>query len=319
MIYTIAFSLSLITMLVITPELRKIACKTNYMEQPQLDSERKIHKEPKPYLAAVGLFFVFWIVYFMATRSISIKILYILLSSTLIFMIGMVDDWFKIRGKDLKALPKILVQLLACALVYKAGVQFVGFTNPIDGTYVLLPAALQFILTITWLFGVTTVINFTDGMDGLAGGISCISACTLFIVAFMMKDTNSAIMGIILVGICLGYLKYNKFPSKILMGDAGATFLGFMLGIISLNGAFKQATVLSIFVPILALGLPIFDNIYVVFKRIKEGKPIYVGDASQAHFRLVAHGLTQKQAVYVLYLISLCLNLSAIIIFMVQV
>ena len=124
---------------------------------------------------------------------------------------------------------------------------------------------------------------------------------------------------IILVGICLGYLKYNHFPAKILMGDAGATFLGFMLAIISLDGAFKQATLISILVPILALGVPIFDNLYVVMKRIKEKKPIYVGDASQAHFRLVAQGLTQKQAVHFLYQISICFNLGAIILFMLKV
>ena len=316
--YFVAFLLALVSMLFITPRLREIAFKTNYVEQPKKNCERKIHKEPKPYLAAVGIFFVFWIVYFLVTKEIDKKIFFILMSSCLIFSIGMIDDWVKIRGKDLSALPKLIVQVLACIIVYIGGVEFEGFTNPLDGTYIILPTVLQFILTIIWLFGVTTVINFTDGMDGLAGGISCISSMTLFIVAYAMKDFHSAMMGIILVGVCLGYLRYNKFPAKILMGDAGATFIGFMLGIIALDGAFKQATVLSIFVPVLALGLPIFDNIYVVLKRMKEGKPVYIGDSSQAHFRLVAHGLTQKQAVYVLYLITVCFNLSAIILFMIN-
>lgn len=317
MSYFVAFFMSWVLMLLVTPVLRKVACKTNYMEQPKADS-RKIHKEAKPYLAAVGLFFVFWIVYFLVMKRVNSKILYILASSTIIFAIGMVDDWYKIRGKDLKALPKMIVQLIACALVYKGGIQFVGFTNPLSGEYIILPTLLQFILSIVWLFGVTTVINFTDGMDGLAGGVSCISAITLFIVARAMGDISAAVMGIILVGICLGYLKYNKFPAKILMGDAGATFLGFMLAIISLDGAFKQATMFSIFVPVLALGLPIFDNIYVMFKRMKEGRPVYIGDTSQAHFRLTAQGLTQKQAVYVLYLVCVCFNLTAIILFMTQ-
>ncbi|MBE6023110.1 MAG: undecaprenyl/decaprenyl-phosphate alpha-N-acetylglucosaminyl 1-phosphate transferase [Cellulosilyticum sp.] len=316
--YFIAFLLSLMSMLWITPKLRAIAFKTNYVEQPKKDCERKIHKEPKPYLAAVGIFGVFWIVYFLVSKNIDRKILCICIGATLVFTVGMLDDWIKIRGKDLSALPKMLVQLLACVIVYFGGVQFIGFTNPVDGTYVLLPTIMQFILTIVWLFGVTTVINFTDGMDGLAGGVSCISSFTLFIVAFGMGDEHSAMMAIILVGVCLGYLRYNKFPAKILMGDAGATFIGFILGVIALDGAFKQATMLSIFVPILALGLPIFDNIYVVLKRMKEGKPIYVGDASQVHFRLVAQGLTQKQAVYVLYLVTACFNLSAIILYMIN-
>lgn len=317
--YFIAFLLALVMMVFITPRLREIAFKTNYVEQPNKNCARKIHKEPKPYLAAVGIFFVFWGVYLFVSKGLGRKEVFILIGSSMIFAIGMLDDWIKIRGKDLSALPKMIVQVLACIIVYFGGVQFVGFTNPIDSTYVLLPTVLQFILTVVWLFGVTTVINFTDGMDGLAGGVSCISAITLFIVAFGMGDNHSAMMAIILVGVCLGYLRYNKFPAKILMGDAGATFIGFILGVIALDGAFKQATILSIFVPVLALGLPIFDNIYVVLKRMKEGKPIYVGDSSQAHFRLVAHGLTQRQAVYVLYLVSICFNLSAIILYMINI
>ena len=244
--YCIAFLLALISMLFITPKLREIAFKTNYVEQPKNEA-RKIHKEPKPYLAAVGIFFVFWIVYFGVIKGINKKVFFILLSSSLIFAIGMLDDWIKIRGRDLSALPKMIVQVIACIIVYFGGVQFVGFTNPLDGTYVLLPTMMQFILTVIWLFGVTTVINFTDGMDGLAGGVSCISSITLFIVALGMGDHRSAMMAIILVGVCLGYLRYNKFPAKILMGDAGATFIGFILGVIALDGAFKQATVLSIF------------------------------------------------------------------------
>lgn len=313
MFYFLAFLSALVIMLAVTPQLRKLAYKINYLEKPRADMERKVHKEPKPYLAAVGMFVCFWILYFIFVGSFSSKTITVFASSFMIFAIGMADDWFKINGKDLKALPKFVIQLLACILVYRAGILFRGFTNPFDGSFVELHEWIQFLLTVLWLFGVTTVINFMDGMDGLAGGISCISACTLFVVALSKGQNISALMAVLLVGICLGYLRYNKFPAKILMGDAGATFLGFMLGLISLDGAFKQATVISIFVPILALGLPIFDNIFVVFKRMREGKPIYIGDSGQVHFRLLSKGFTQKQTVYVLYLVCICLNLSAII------
>ncbi len=303
-------------MLLITPKLREIALKINYLEKPKIHVERKIHKEAKPYLAGVGIFFTFWVCYFIFVRDFSMKTIFILISSSMIFVIGMLDDWFKIKGGDLRALSKMMVQLTACSLVFFVGIRFTGFTNLFNGSYILLPVWLQFLLTVIWLFGVTTVINFTDGMDGLAGGLSCITSCTLFIVALAKGNTTSALMAISLVGICLGYLKYNKFPAKILMGDAGATFLGFMLGLISLDGAFKQATVLSIFVPILALGVPIFDNLFVVIKRIGNHKPVYVGDATQVHYRLLAQGLTQKQVVNHLYLVSICLNLCAIIVFL---
>ncbi|WP_160687504.1 MraY family glycosyltransferase [Clostridium sp. C2-6-12] len=314
-----AFTFSFLMMLFLTPKLMHLAYKINYLEKPQLDNERKIHKEAKPYLAGIGLFFSFWVTYFIISQTYDTKNLIILVSSFLVFLIGMIDDTFKIKGRDMKALPKMFFQLFACILVYSANIKFVGFTNPFDGSYVLLPTWLQFLLTILWLFGVTTVINFTDGLDGLAGGITGISSCTLFIVALFKDDMSSALMAIILIGICLGYLKYNKFPSKILMGDAGATFLGFILGIISLDGAFKQVTVISIFIPILILGLPIFDNIFVMLKRLSEGRPIYIGDASQLHFRLLSKGFTQKQVVYLLYFASACLNLSAIFLLLLRV
>jgi UDP-N-acetylmuramyl pentapeptide phosphotransferase/UDP-N-acetylglucosamine-1-phosphate transferase len=318
LIHIAAFALSLALMLVFTPLLRRLAIRLDYQEKPKADEERKIHTEAKPYLAGLGIYLVFWACYFLLIRDFSSKTWLLFVSSTMIFGVGMLDDWFKIKGSDLKALPKFLVQLAACILVYAAGVRFLGFTNIFNGEYILLPVWLQFTLTITWLLGVTTVMNFMDGMDGLAGGLSCISACTLFVVALAKGNTYSGIMGIVLAGICLGYLRYNKFPAKILMGDSGATFLGFMLGLISLDGAFKQATVVSIFVPVLALGLPIFDNIFVILKRLKDHKPVYIGDSSQIHFRLLKKGLTQKQVVAFLYLVSISLNLLAIIRFMAQ-
>ncbi len=314
MTYLLSFILSLVLMLIITPLLKRLAYKIDYTEKPKAD-DRKIHKAAKPYLAGVGMFVTFWVLYVIFVRDINMNTLLIFISSLMIFGIGMIDDWYKISGKDLRALPKFIVQIIACSLIFFANVKFLGITNPLSHVYYSFPVWLQFLLTVSWIFGITTVINFMDGMDGLAGGLTCISAGTLSIVAVVKGDTTSAIMGIILVGICLGYLKYNKYPSKILMGDAGATFLGFTLGLISLSGAFKQATMISIFVPVLALGLPIFDNIYVVFKRIREHKPIYVGDTNQVHYRLLSTGLNQRQVVQFLYLASLCLNLVAIIIF----
>lgn len=317
LIYFLSFAAALVLMLVFTPLLRKLAYKIDYTEKPKSD-ERKIHKTAKPYLAGVGMFVTFWVLYAAFVRDFSTGTLLIFAASLLIFGIGMLDDWYKISGRDLKALPKFIVQIIACSLVFFAGVRFFGIANPFNHTYFAFPVWLQFTLTILWMFGVTTVINFMDGMDGLAGGLTCISACTLTIVALVKGDVTSSIMGALLVGICLGYLRYNKFPAKILMGDAGATFLGFLLGLISLEGAFKQATVISIFVPILALGLPIFDNLFVCLKRIHERKPVYVGDTNQIHFRLLSSGLNQKQVVSYLYLVSLCLNLAAIIVFILK-
>ncbi|GAB1533224.1 MraY family glycosyltransferase [Brevibacillus formosus] len=243
----------------------------------------------------------------------------VLSGSLLLLIIGTIDDWYKTQGKDFSALPKLIVQISAAVIVYLSGITFSGFYNPLSGEYILLPQWLQFILTILWIFGVTTVINFSDGMDGLAGGLSAISAGTLFVVALVKGQSTSAIMAISLIGVALAYLRYNKPPAKIFMGDAGATFLGFILAVIALDGAFKQATVLSLFIPILALGVPIFDNLFVVTKRFLQGKPIYQADASQVHYRLLRSGLNPKQVVTFLCLISVCFSLTSIILLLLGV
>lgn len=313
-----AFLVALISMLIITPVLRKLAIQLNYVEKPVYESLRKLHKKDKPYLAGVGMFAVFWMILFFTKPLSDYTLRLVFIASFIIFLTGMVDDWIKIKGSDLKAGPKLIIQLIACFIIFMSGIAFKGFTDPISGDYILLPYILQAILTVLWIFGVMTVVNFSDGMDGLAGGISCISCSTLFVVSASNGLSGPALMAISLVGITLGYLRYNHFPSKILMGDAGATFLGFIIGIISLEGPFKQATAVSILIPLLALGIPIFDNLYVMYKRHRERRPLHIGDASQIHFRLHNKGLSQKQTVYVLYLGTLCLNLIAIILMLVE-
>jgi UDP-GlcNAc:undecaprenyl-phosphate GlcNAc-1-phosphate transferase len=318
-LYALSFLISFIIVYVLIPPFGKLAFRLDFVDKPRKDIERKIHREPIPLTASYVIFIGFFITYLLVSRDFSLQTGAIFVGGVLLLIIGTLDDWYKTKGKDFPALPKLIVQISAAVLVYASGIAFTGFYNPFSGEYVFLPVFLQFILTILWIFGVTTVINFSDGMDGLAGGLSAISAVTLFVVALAKGQTNSAIMAIILVGVTVAYLRYNKPPAKIFMGDAGATFLGFILAVIALDGAFKQATILSLFIPILALGVPIFDNIFVVIKRFLQGKSIYQADASQAHYRLLRAGLSHKQVVMFLCLISTCLCLSSIILLLVQI
>ncbi|OZB91094.1 MraY family glycosyltransferase [Paenibacillus sp. XY044] len=314
-VYVIGFIVSLVIVLALIPPLRKLAIRVDFVDRP---THRKIHKEPVPHLASIAIFLGFMIPYIVLTGHWDKEMAGIVAGSLLILGIGMIDDWYKTKGKDFAALPKTLVQVGAAVIVYYSGISFEGVTVPFTGHMVVFPEWLQFILTILWIFGVTTVINFMDGLDGLSGGVAAISALTLFIVAIAKGQSHSAVMAVILVGVTLGYLRYNKPPAKIYMGDAGATFIGFMLGIIALDGAFKQVTVISILVPVLALGVPIFDNIYVVIKRYRDGKPVYKADRSQIHYRLLSWGLSPKQAVVFIYLLSACLSLSSIILMLIS-
>lgn len=316
--YVLAFLVSFCIVYLLIPPLGRLAFRLDFVDRPREDVERKIHREPIPLTASYAIFIGFFITYLLFARDFSLETLALFIGGVLLLTIGTIDDWYKTKGKDFPALPKFIVQIAAAILVFLSGNAFTGFINPLSGDYVSLPFILQFILTIVWIFGVTTVINFSDGMDGLAGGLTAISAVTLFIVAVTKGQSASAIMAISLVGVTLAYLRFNKAPAKIFMGDAGATFMGFILAVIALDGAFKQATMLSLFIPILALGVPIFDNLFVVIKRFLQGKAIYQADASQVHYRLLKAGLNQKQVVAVLYLVSVCLSLSSIILLLIE-
>lgn len=318
-LYAIAFAMSFLIVYLLIPPLGKLAFKLDFVDKPRKNVERKLHRESIPLTASYAIFIGFFVAYLIVARDFSLQTGAIFLGGILLLVIGTFDDWYKTKGKDFPALPKLIVQASAAVLVYASGIAFTGFYNPFSGDYVVLPVVIQFLLTILWIFGVTTVINFSDGLDGLAGGLSAISATTLFIVALVMGQSNSALMAIILVGVTAAYLRFNKPPAKIFMGDAGATFLGFVLAVIALDGAFKQATVLSLFIPILALGVPIFDNLFVVIKRFLQGKAIYQADASQAHYRLLRAGLNHKQALMVLFLVSTCFSLFSIILMLVQI
>jgi len=205
MLYLAAFVISMVLVLVLIPPFRKLAIKIDFVDKPRPDSERKIHREPIPLTAGVAIFIGFFITYFALTGVISREAVGIFIGSALILGIGLVDDWYKSQGKELASLPKLIVQVSAAVVVYSYGIAFEGFNNPFTGHYINLPEWLQLILTILWIFGVTTVINFSDGIDGLAGGLSAISGGTLFVVAITMGRGESALLAVILVGAALGY------------------------------------------------------------------------------------------------------------------
>ena len=163
------------------------------------------------------------------------------------------------------------------------------------------------------------ILNTASAVAGIKAflSLSFISTLTFAATAVILNQPPSLYFSLILAGTILGFLVYNKYPAKIFMGDSGANFLGFILSIIALDGAFKQATILSLMLPILALAVPIFDNLFVIFKRFSEGKPVYQADRSQIHFRLQEKGLNITQIVTILSAISLVCSIISILLLMV--
>lgn len=317
--YIVAAVFSFLIVYFLIPVFIKVANKIGFTDKP---TERKKHRGPIPLGAGIPIYIGFFTIYFIMNyffvEGEMKKQYWILLGATLILLIGLVDDYYKTKGKEFPIFPRLVVQLLAAIIVFKGGVAFEGFSNPISHNYVLLPVQLQFILTITWIFGVTTVINWSDGMDGLAAGISTVSAITFFFAALILGQWPSALTSIILGAAIFAYFLYNKHPAKVFMGDSGANVIGFLLSIIAIDGAFKQATVLSLFVPIFALAVPIFDNIFVIFKRFTEGKKVYEADRSQMHYRLEEKGLSTKQIVNYILGISLFFSILSIIVLFIK-
>jgi UDP-GlcNAc:undecaprenyl-phosphate GlcNAc-1-phosphate transferase len=308
--YILAMVVSLLIALITMPFLMKLASKLQFTDKP---NKRKQHKKPTPLCGGIALYIGFFVSYFMFVRDDLPQQITVFIAATMIVLIGLIDDLYKTKGKEFPIFPRLVIQLLSAILVFKSGIVFEGFTNPITNQFIELNETIQFLLTITWIFGVTTVINWSDGMDGLAGGLSLISAITFFLAAIILNQPKSALVSIILAGVICGFLYYNKYPAKVFMGDSGANLLGFILSITAVEGAFKQATVLSLFIPILALAVPIFDNLFVIIKRFSEGKPVYQADRSQIHYRLEEKGFSTVQVINYIMLISFIFSAISIV------
>lgn len=209
---------------------------------------------------------------------------------------------------------KILFQLAAAICLIICGLKIQFITNPFDHLNLYVGLHIFAIpITIVWVIGITNALNLIDGLDGLAAGVALISCITMFVIAVLNQRWEAAILTSILGGSILGFLPYNFNPASIFMGDTGSQLLGFLLAAISIEGAIKSATAFAIVVPILALGLPIYDTLFAMIRRKINGKPIMQADRGHLHHRLLDMGLTQRQAVIIMYLISAVLGSFAII------
>ena len=168
-------------------------------------------------------------------------------------------------------------------------------------------------ITVLWIVGITNSVNLIDGLDGLAIGVSAISATTVLVIALLVAEGEVAVVMAALVGACVGFMPYNMNPAKMFMGDTGATFLGYILATMSIQGLFKFYAVISFAVPFLILGLPIFDTSFAFIRRIAHGQSPMHPDRGHVHHRLIDMGMSQKQAVATLYVISAILGLSAVV------
>ncbi|MBR3077857.1 MAG: undecaprenyl/decaprenyl-phosphate alpha-N-acetylglucosaminyl 1-phosphate transferase [Oscillospiraceae bacterium] len=292
-----------------TPLVKLLAKKVGAMDVPK--DNRRMHDHPIPRMGGLAIFIGFLLSALIFTREIDQGLKSILLGAIVIVILGVFDD-----RRALGAKLKLAVQLVAAAVVVFYGdLRIDRITNPFGGSLYSYwdLGVFAYPITIIWIVAITNAVNFIDGLDGLACGVSCISSLNLLVIALLVSDAKVAILMAALTGACLGFVPYNFNPAKIFMGDTGSTFLGFMLATVSIQGLFKAYTAISFIVPFLLLGLPIFDICFAVIRRIASGHSPMEADRGHFHHRLIDMGFSQKQSVAIAYVLTGILGLAAVL------
>jgi UDP-GlcNAc:undecaprenyl-phosphate GlcNAc-1-phosphate transferase len=290
---------------VLTPFMAALARRMGVVSVP-LD-ERRMHVDAMPMLGGLGMYLAVMVsVLLVVPWGDTVKA--VLAGGTLITAVGLVDDYIQIRP-----LVKFLGQLAAigCALVFN--VRMESLSLPFAEGPVGLPVWASVIVTVIWLAAIINMVNFIDGLDGLAAGVCAISALTFGIIAYSLYRVDTAILAFTLAGATLAFLRFNFHPAVIFMGDAGAMFLGFVLGVISLQGVMKTSATVALLLPLLVLAVPFFDLFLIVLRRLWRRVPFYTPGRDHVHHELVlVAGFSQRKSVLLLYGWCILLNGAAV-------
>ena len=305
--YFVAFLFSLVLVLFLTPLARRTAFRFDILDHPR--APVKVHKEPVPYLGGAAIFLAFLIPVIAGFFLLNIpgegkkELSGILLGGILIVALGLGDD---LEGFSAKT--KLSVETIAAILLITFGVRLK-----------FLPFWPSIPLTILWVVGITNAFNIIDIMDGLSSGVAFITSLALIAIALPGNQAFVILASAALAGASLGFLRYNFFPAKIYMGDAGSLFLGFTLSSLAIGTSYTALNRIALFAPILILGIPIYDTFLVTALRTKKGRSIL--RASNDHFalRLVALGLSRKKTVLTVYLISILLAIVGVVVTLVKI
>jgi UDP-GlcNAc:undecaprenyl-phosphate GlcNAc-1-phosphate transferase len=315
----ISFLAALAIAALTTPLAIKLAPVIGAMDTPK--DERRMHNRPMPRFGGMGIFIGVMVSMLCAALALLpqlppelrdgqvSKLAGIMAGGALIYVVGVVDD---LRGMSPRV--KFIFQIICACVVCAFGVRITFFMNFTGGVHIYFNSIVSFIITVIWIVGITNTINLIDGLDGLAAGVAAIAALSIAYTAFISEGMYTAtVIMIAVAGGALGFLPFNFHPARIFMGDSGALFLGFMLGSVSIIGPVKSATVIAVIVPVLVLGLPIFDTCYAILRRLANGRPIMEADKGHLHHRLMAAGMGQKRSVLTLYGISGIMGVTAVV------
>ena len=305
--YLLPLLVAMIISFATTPLVRKLAFKVGAVDIPK--DNRRVHKEAMPSMGGLAIYLG---VVITATIFLPIDrtLFSIIAGGTLIVISGIIDDI-----SEMSARLKIVFQVVAALILVWGGVRIDTVTNPFSSTNVLLDLGYFSIpITVFWIVGIINTLNLIDGLDGLSAGVAMISSLSLMFVAGKFGLTSIIILSATVAGACLGFLPFNFNPAKIFMGDTGAMFLGFMMAVISIEGVMKSVATIAIVVPIIILGVPIFDTTFAIFRRLLSGQSISTADKGHLHHRLLDRGYSQKKTVLILYGISAFFGVFAVLV-----
>jgi len=306
-----AILLGLIAVLAIARVCIPLALRLRLVDLPGREPHKQ-HLRPVPMAGGIALLlslllgeWLFGTLDFPAVRGSYLAVL-------VIFIFGLLDDY-----KNLSPIYKLIGQILAAVVLVRLGVSIGIFESP--GFFIQVePPFDRFIdwgLTILWVVGITNAFNFVDSMDGLAVGLGGVAAAFFMIVTLDAQQPDLAIHSALILGVCAGLYFFNSPPALLFLGDSGAQTLGFLLAVLSIaynpQGAEQSS---SWFIPILLLGVPIFDLALVVFSRMRRGKPIYTAARDHTYHRLLSLGLDPFRAVVVMHMAALSLGCFAFVI-----
>lgn len=310
--YILTFSIAFAVAYMLTPSVRSFALRFSVIDKRDI---RKVHNKVVSRFGGLAIYlgFIFAMASsFFLNSGLEIKDIVslskVIMASTLILCLGIYDD---IKGAD--AWIKLFIQVLAAVFLIDSGFMikkiYNPFGSPIDLGVLCVP------ITILWLVGITNSINLIDGMDGLAGGVMFIASMGLFVTFLIMKETQAvAVFAVLaLAGAVLAFLRYNWTPAKIFMGDTGSMFLGFTIAAIALMTSYKATTSIVLFVPIIALGIPIFDTTLAFGRRVLRRQNPFTADKDHLHHYLMRQNLGKQQVVIILLALTLALNIFAIL------
>ena len=295
-------AVALLIVVLLTPAVGGMARLLGVVDDPD---ERRLNRRPIPRLGGLAIFMGI-LVPALAFLDLSSEMRGILLGAAVACVVGAIDDF---RG--LAPAPKLAGQVLAAAIPTAFGVWIDHFTLPFLGA-VDVPPWIGVPVTILRIVAVMNMVNFLDGMDGLASGVCAIAGVTFAVIALSLGKVDAAVLSAIVAGACVGFLRHNFFPARIFMGDSGALVLGFTLASVSVAGLLKTASTVVLFLPLLVLAVPIIDTSFVVLKRLKYRQPISAADRSHLHHRFINIGFSQRRAALMMWAWTASLGAAAL-------